>query len=367
MRLKETILIVDDTLTNIDILVKLLDKYDIVVATSGLEALNIVENEDHIDLILLDIMMPEMDGFEVCKILKRNNNSKNIPVIFLTAKFDDDSIQEAFEIGAVDYIIKPFRPIELLARIKTHLKIIQHEKKTIEYNKNLAIAELIHNIAHQWRQPLSVISTAASAISLQKELNMLEDEDLHDFCNKIIDNTQYLSKIIENISTIIEDTTESSKIEINSIFHRNYVLFFGNLNENKIDVNLDIEKELIINGNRNKFIQIILAIITNSKEVFQEIESTQKFISIIATKNIDACNLSIYDNAGGISQNNLQRVFEPYFTTKHKSQGKGLGLYLVKKITEELFNGTISVSNIEFTYQEKKQKGAHIEISIPLS
>jgi len=366
MNSKETILIVDDTLTNIDILVNLLDKYDIVVATSGQEALTILDDDEHIDLILLDIMMPNMDGFEVCKTLKRNEKHKNIPIIFLTAKFDDVSIQEGFEIGAVDYIIKPFRPIELLARIKTHLKILSHERKIIEYNKNIAIGDLLQNIAHQWRQPLSVISTASSAIVMQKELDMLEDSELFEYCNKITDNTQYLSKIIDNVSNILADNNESTQIDIYSFFQENHMLFFGDTIDNGIKVELSIEDKLYINGNRYKFIEIILALINNSKEVVSTLKSVEKIIFIDVKKQLDKCVLRIYDNAQGISPEIIDRVFEPYFTTKHKSQGKGLGLYLVKKSIEELFKGTINISNIDFMHNQKKQKGAHIEIVLPL-
>ena len=366
MNLKETILIVDDTLTNIDILVNLLDKYDVVVATSGNEALTILDKDENIDLILLDIMMPDMDGFEVCKIIKNNDKYKNIPIIFLTAKFDDLSIQEGFELGAVDYITKPFRPIELLARIKTHVKIVNHEKKIVEYNKSIAIRELIHNIAHQWRQPLSVISTASSAIALQKEMNMLEDKELLSYCNKITNSTQYLSKVIDNISKMLEDKNESTQIDVKSILNRNIILFFGDVSENNIDVKININANIIINGNENKFIQIILAIIVNSKELLNSLESTDKVILIEATKDESHCHLCIYDNGGGISSEIINRIFEPYFTTKYKSQDKGLGLFIVKKTIEELFKGTVSVSNIDFIYNDKKQKGANFEISIPL-
>jgi CheY-like chemotaxis protein len=365
MNLKETILIVDDTLTNIDILVNLLDKYDIVVATSGEEALSILSDGEEVDLILLDIMMPKMDGFEVCKILKSDYKYKEIPIIFLTAKFDDGSIQKGFEIGAVDYIIKPFRPIELLARIKTHLKIITHEKNTIEYNKSIAIAELIQNIAHQWRQPLSVISTASSAILLQKELNILDDTELVDYCNKITNNTEYLSKIIDNVSNILEDTIESSQINIDDIFERNSMLLFGNTLENKIKINLNIENNIVITGNRNKFIEILLAITSNSIELFEDMELDNKSIFVNVKKDRNNCKLYIYDNGNGMPALLINRVFEPYFTTKHKSQGKGLGLYLVKKSIEELFKGSISVSNIEFMNNQKREKGACFEISIP--
>ena len=129
MEKKSTILIVDDTETNIDILLELLsDKYDIMVALDGASALEIT-NEDGIDLILLDIMMPDMDGYEVCEVLKNNHLTKDIPVVFITAKTDEDSIERAYEVGGIDYVTKPFKPRELLARVKTHLDfkmLIEH-------------------------------------------------------------------------------------------------------------------------------------------------------------------------------------------------------------------------------------------------
>jgi diguanylate cyclase (GGDEF)-like protein len=121
-RQTSTILIVDDLKTNIDILVGLLDDYDVVVATDGLSAIEIVI-EEKIDLILLDIMMPEMDGYQVCEKLKQDDRYKDIPIIFITAKTDEESIEKAYDVGGVDYVTKPFKPKELLARIKVHLEI----------------------------------------------------------------------------------------------------------------------------------------------------------------------------------------------------------------------------------------------------
>ncbi len=120
----KTILIVDDTELNINTLMDLLDdKYDILAALDGESALEIVDDEDNIDLILLDIMMPGIDGFEVCRRLKSNPNTKDIPIIFITSKTDDDSIEKAYEVGGVDYISKPFRAKEILLRIDTQLKL----------------------------------------------------------------------------------------------------------------------------------------------------------------------------------------------------------------------------------------------------
>jgi diguanylate cyclase (GGDEF)-like protein len=119
---EKTILIVDDTVENLDILTELLSEYDTIDVLSGLEALEVAKSEK-VDLILLDIMMPNMDGYEVCKRLKSNHKTKDIPIIFITAKSDEESIEMAYEVGGADYVTKPFLPKEIKARIKKELKI----------------------------------------------------------------------------------------------------------------------------------------------------------------------------------------------------------------------------------------------------
>ncbi|MBV5300818.1 MAG: response regulator [Methylococcales bacterium] len=119
---KPTILVVDDTPDNLDLMGDLLmDDYRVKVANSGKKALEIIQSASPPDLVLLDIMMPEMDGYEVCTILKSSEETKNIPVIFLTAKTNTIDEQKGFEIGAVDYITKPISPAIVMARVKTHL------------------------------------------------------------------------------------------------------------------------------------------------------------------------------------------------------------------------------------------------------
>lgn len=130
----DTILIVDDKKANIKILVELLgDNYDLLVSKDGQSAIEMV-HEDKPDLILLDILMPDMDGFEVCKELKKNSRTKNIPIIFLTAKTDEDSIETAYDLGGSDYVTKPFRPKELRAKVKRELELkkLQNEHKINE-------------------------------------------------------------------------------------------------------------------------------------------------------------------------------------------------------------------------------------------
>ncbi len=139
---KPTILVVDDTETNIDILLELLsDDYDVTVALNGESALEIA-NEEILDLILLDIMMPDMDGYKVCEILKESEKTKDIPIIFITAKTDEDSIERAYEVGGIDYVTKPFKPRELSARVKTQLNLkflIEHLEIIASYDQMTGI------------------------------------------------------------------------------------------------------------------------------------------------------------------------------------------------------------------------------------
>lgn len=135
---KPLILIVDDTPKNLQVLVNILRKEEckVAVATDGKKALSLVT--EHIpDLILLDVMMPEMDGFEVCKLLKESKEMNEIPIIFLTAKTETQDIVKGFELGAVDYVTKPFNSLELLSRVRTHLEVKKGKEQILKINYQL--------------------------------------------------------------------------------------------------------------------------------------------------------------------------------------------------------------------------------------
>lgn len=251
---KKTILIVDDTETNIDILLNLLgERYDIVVALDAESALETIE-ESSVDLILLDIMMPNIDGYEVCNRLKSNENTSDIPVIFLTARDDEDSIERAYEIGAIDYITKPFKPIELLARISTQLRVkelIEHlnfissydemtgiynrrkffelSEKKFAQNKNDMYAVMIDidrfkDINDNYGHPMGdmviklITKTIASFISEDAVFGRLGGEEFCIVCNysssgSVIENIEMIREAVENLE-IISDSGESIKFTI---------------------------------------------------------------------------------------------------------------------------------------------------------
>lgn len=198
----ETILIVDDTKTNVNILIELLgDIYDLLVALDGQTALEIVDDEK-VDLILLDIMMPDMDGFEVCDILKSNIETKDIPIIFITANTDENSIEKAYDIGGSDYVTKPFRPKELKARVKRELELVylQNELKLLAstdpmthlYNRRYftKISQHIFDLSKRDNKELSIIILD---IDKFKNINdtyghQVGDEVIISLANKLIEH-----------------------------------------------------------------------------------------------------------------------------------------------------------------------------------
>ncbi len=119
---QKTVLVVDDTESNLDMVLAILQDYDVIPCTSGADALSIIK-EEPVDLVLLDILMPEMDGYTVCTRLKSDVSTQEIPIIFITAKTDEESIEKAYELGGADYVTKPFKPKELLARVKVQLRL----------------------------------------------------------------------------------------------------------------------------------------------------------------------------------------------------------------------------------------------------
>jgi len=159
MESKSKILIVDDNPLNLKMLNLILENegYAVIQANNGPSGLREAQQEKPA-LIFLDIMMPEMDGFEVCKKLKANPITKEIPVIFLTAKTDTEGVVQGFEVGAADYVTRPFNRVELLARLKTHIKLRNFQNHVLELERRNSILAMVATTNHEINQPLTVIS-----------------------------------------------------------------------------------------------------------------------------------------------------------------------------------------------------------------
>jgi len=200
---KSKILIVDDSMNNLKLLSSTLkhNGYAIYIAQNGMNALNILEKVSP-DLILLDVVMPEMDGYEVCKKIKDNENDtiKNIPIIFLTAKVDKNDIIKGFQCGAVDYITKPFHPMELLARVKTHISLKQSKDMIEKISQERK--ELIHILCHDIKNPLGAIQSFSELI-----LNDISP----------VSHLKYISSSVTSILEIVDLVRDIQKVEDKSI------------------------------------------------------------------------------------------------------------------------------------------------------
>ncbi len=234
-------------------------------------------------------------------------------------------------------------------------------KQLESQTKLAAMGEMIGNIAHQWRQPLTVISTSASALEVKSELGNISPEEIKIFSKNIIDQTSYLSNTIDDFKNFIKENKEFRQVSIKNVIESTLSLTNATLRDNYIKLLLSLEDDLRINGNKNELKQALINIINNAKDVLKENtkDDEEKIISI-STKKIkeNTLELKICDNGKGISENVINRVFEPYFTTKHKSLGTGLGLSMADKIIRERHKQMINVSNEEFEYNNKTYYGA---------
>jgi len=235
----------------------------------------------------------------------------------------------------------------------------QQEKMILQQARTSAIGEMIGNIAHQWRQPLSAISTASTGLKVQLEMDMdMSKEETIEALEKINSQTQFLSKTIEDFRGFFsEDMSEVSEFEITDAINKVNDLTKDSFKINFVQVHYDIEKELFILGNKNLLIQALINIYNNALDVLKENEG-KRLIFISIKKDDSNVTLSIQDNGGGISSSNIEKIFDPYFTTKHQSQGTGIGLYMTHQIIVKQLKGNISAKNVEYEYEGEKFVGA---------
>ena len=240
----------------------------------------------------------------------------------------------------------------------------QKDKILSEQSKMVAMGEMIGNIAHQWRQPLSVISTSATGIILQKEYNVFKEEDLIETCNIINDNAQYLSRTIDDFKNFIKGdrnkTIFTLKYNIESFLH----LVEASIKSNEIDIILDLQEGIKINGYENELTQCFINIFNNAKDVLNEKMIEKKFIFISTFTEKDKVFIKITDNAGGIPDDILPHIFEPYFTTKHKSRGTGIGLHMTYNLIVDSMDGIIEANNVIYKYNNEEYTGAEFLITL---
>ncbi len=243
---------------------------------------------------------------------------------------------------------------------------IKNQEIMYQQSKIASMGEMLGNISHQWRQPLSAISTLATGAKLKNELNILNDEDFNKTMESINNQAQYLSSTIDDFRNFFaEDTKNKTNINLKNSLETTLSLVKDSYKSNIITTIVNMEDAPLV-CNENVFIQAILNILNNAKDAYGNNRKKEKLVFIDLIKEKNTYILTIKDNATGIEEKILNKIFEPYFTTKHQSQGTGIGLYMTNQIITKHFKGEIIVSNEEFTYNNKSYKGACFKIILPI-
>jgi len=232
--------------------------------------------------------------------------------------------------------------------IASQIKDLQKEKLEknkiiIEQSKLASMGEMLQNIAHQWRQPLSEINAVAMKIDADFYKKKLDASTLDFDIQRIEDITYHMSNTIESFNSYYKNNKQVDDTTLEIVIKKALNIIDSSLKD--IEVNLSIEDNSRININISEFIQVILVILNNAVDEFDINNTINKTITIRVEKLDDKYILEIEDNAGGIKEENLNKIFEPYFSTKFKSDGIGIGLHMAKIIVQESLKGTLSVSN----------------------
>lgn len=248
-------------------------------------------------------------------------------------------------------------------QVLNHIKQ-DREKDTIlaQQAKMAAMGEMLENIAHQWRQPLSSISTISTGIKIQYEYAEVNKEDVIKSMSTIATTTKYLSQTIDDFRDYFNPQKEPAFFNLKTIFEKVSDLLEPQLHLKNIQIIKDID-DVYIFGMENEFLQVIINLLNNSKDEFETKEFEKKYIFIDTKVTEDEISVILKDNAGGIDEKIIDKVFESYFTTKQKSKGTGIGLYMSKQIVEKHMKGSILVSNETYTYKEKSYTGAKFVIT----
>lgn len=357
---KPLILIVDDTPKNIQVLGKTLHDigYNVSIATSGSQALDSVKKEKP-DLILLDIQMPEMDGFEVCKILKMNSDTKGIPIIFLTAVTDSDKIVEGFELGAVDYITKPFNSAELSVRVATHIEIKQSREKLKDLNATKD--KFFSIIAHDLKNPFSTL-LGFSKLLFENAPNYTTNQ-IQEYA-QIMNNTAKQSyTLLENLMHWAKTQTgnitvipESSSMD--NLLSITIPLVSGSALKKNITIESNVDKDNLVYIDNSLTTTILRNLLTNAIKFTH----TNGKIIVSTKKKNEFLEVSITDTGVGIDPKNIEKLFR--IDSKVSSpgteseEGTGLGLILCKEFVEKQ-GGTIWVTS-------ELGKGSKFTFTLPL-
>lgn len=348
------ILMVDDDRMNIRILRSILqgEGYEMFDAESGEQALELYE-QNHPDLVLLDVMLPGINGFDTCRELHRRHRGNTAPVIFITAKSQSDDVVEGFSAGGVDYLPKPFRPKEALARIRTHLhnRLLAAEQKNLVdqlQQANAAKNRFLGMAAHDLRNPLASIRGLAEFLR-DPSMGALSADQL-DMVNTIHEASQSMLTMVNELLDVA--TIESGELKLDrepvrldALIEKSVFLNGMEAATKRTQILLEEKSEVTLSLDRTKMKQVVDNLLSNAIK-YSPPGSTVR----VALTTVDGkVAITVRDEGPGIPEGERDRLFKDFGRLSVKPTGgeksTGLGLAICRKIVEA-HDGTISAQNL---------------------
>lgn len=342
------ILLVDDDSKNLQIAMSILKDFNVIFAQSGEKALELVKKNEF-DLILLDIVMPKLDGYDVCKILKSDEDTKKIPIIFLTVKDEERDIVKGFELGAVDYIIKPFYSEVLLKRVETHLNLSIALKELEKLNSNLnlkvneqleeirkkdeiilrkskleAMSDMMDVISLQWKIPLDNLKLYLQTLSF----NFVDNLDGEDIFEKTLEQIKYLDEIMSDFNNFFSNDQTKKITNVKVIIDNSIFFVKDRLDKKNIKVNVEGDNLLFFKVVEDEIKHIFKKLLLNTIQNSKDLEVDIKIIEDEEYIKISYCDNCLHYNK--LKLNSLNDV-------KKSIQDKNfdLGFFLIKIFLEK--------------------------------
>ncbi len=390
------VLLVDDTPANLKLLRQALEPegYNILIAPSGEAALKLARSA-HPDLILLDVQMPGLDGFETCRLLKQDPATQDIPVIFVTARAETESVVEGFRAGGIDYIVKPFQSEEVLARVRTHLKIDRLTRHLETSNRALSAANrqiqeaterksrFLANMSHELRTPMNAIMGFTDLVLTRKAENLTERQR---------ENLEKVKISADRLLNLINDILDLSKVEAGQLDIKSSTFQVKQLIASCCDtlnplvkpgvtLRYEVSDEVAeAHTDASRLQQILTNLLSNALKFTEKGEVKVRVArpptadrrpppsipgppsSVVGRPSEDGfLEIAVSDTGVGIPSDALVYIFEEFRQVTGSPQqhkGTGLGLAITKKLTE-LLGGTIRV-------ESEVGKGSTFTVRVPL-
>lgn len=301
----------------------------------------------------------------VSKSLQNYSRSKkNSPIVLKNPSLEISTIAKVSNemmsnIAKHVHLLQSFNE-ELQKQVQEKMQeLLRQEQLILHTSRQAAMGEMLESIAHQWRQPLNIIGLATANLETQRQLKILSDKDFADKMELIALNINYMSDTIDDFRNFLNPAREISDFEPQTSVQEVFKILDAQLQANNIAYSVQTDANILFQGVENEFKQVLLILINNAKDALKEHRKTDRKIVVRFYKEGDKGFVDVTDNGGGIQEDVLASIFDPYFTTKFASKGTGIGLHIAKNIIQTRMKGAIIANNT--------QDGCRFTIELPIN